>query len=164
MVELVAALAIAPWAQPLRFRALAGWRTGANGTFASSYGPVPDVRSPKESTAWMTTGVRYRDRRTADPPDATMSHLPPGGILVFAVAYESGRATGKRIDLRLGHATHRRCCDGTYVAGGQYALTGLGPDAAYSVIVRVYFGSPPTTALRARAQRALDRLELPPPR
>ncbi len=164
MVELVAALAIAPWAQPPRFAPLDGWRTGASGTFASSYGPVRNVRSPKESSAWMTFGVLYRDARTADPPDGTMSRLPPGGILVFAVIYESGRAAGKRIDLRLGRATHRSCCDGTYVAGGQDALAGLGPGAAYSVIVRVYYGSRPTPALRARAQRALDRLVLPRPR
>ena len=77
MVELVAALAIAPWGQPLRFAPLDGWRTGASGTFASSYGPARGVRSPKESTAWMTFGAPYRDARTADPPDATMSPLQP---------------------------------------------------------------------------------------
>lgn len=163
MVELVAALAIAPWAQPLRFRPLPGWRTGANGTFDSSYGPVPSTASPKESTAWTVRGARYRDRRTADPPGITMSRLPPRAVLVFAVVYESGRRTGKRVDLRLAAATRRRCCDGTFVAGGQYALAGLGPEAAYSVIVRVYFGSRPTAAMRGQAQRALDRLVLPRP-
>jgi hypothetical protein len=45
-----------------------------------------------------------------------------------------------------------------------YALRGIGPAAAYSVIVRVYFGSPSTRALRAHAQRAIDHLELPRPR
>ena len=164
MVELAAALALAPWAQPLRFRPLAGWHTGANGTFDSSYGPAPTTASPKESTAWMTRGVRYRDRRRADPPDATMSRLGPGAILVFAVVYESGRDAGRPIVLRFGAATRRRCCDGTYVAGGQYALAGLGPGAAYSVIVRVYFGSRPTAAMRRQAQQALDRLVLPRPR
>jgi hypothetical protein len=164
MVELVAALAIAPWAQPLRFRPEPGWRTGASGTFASSYGPAPNVASPKESTAWTTRGVRYRDRRTADPPDVTMSQLPRRAILVFAVVYESGRRAGKRIDLRLRRAMRYRCCDGTYVAGGEYAMAGLGPGGAYSVIVRVYFGSPPTRAMRAQAQHSLDRLELPRPR
>lgn len=157
-------MAIAPWAQPLRFRSLSGWRAGASGTFSSSYGPAPDVASPKESTAWMTRGVRYRDGRTADPPNATLSHLPPRAILVFAVAYESGRAGGRQIRLRLDQATRYPCCDGTYVAGGEYAVAGMGPDAAYAVIVRVYFGSPPTRTMRAQAQRALDRLELPPAR
>ncbi len=66
--------------------------------------------------------------------------------------------------MRLDRARRYPCCDGTYVAGGEYALAGAGPAAAYSVIVRVYFGSPPTRALRAQAQRALERLELPLPR
>jgi hypothetical protein len=164
VLELVAALALAPWAQPLGFRPLAGWETGAAGTFDSSYGAVPNVASPKESTAWMARGVRYRDVRTADPPEATLSRLPPGGILVFAVVYQTAGDTRKRINLRLDHATRYPCCDGTYVAGGEYALGGAGPAAAYSVIVNVYFGSPPTRAMRAQAQRALNRVKLPPPR
>lgn len=163
MVELVAVLATAPWMQPLRFRPLSGWHAGANGTFNSSYGPPPDIASPKESTAWMTRGVRYRDRRTADPPDRSISHLSRHAILVFAVAYESGRADS-RIKLRLDRATRYACCDGTYVAGGEYALAGTGPEAAYSVIVRVYFGSPPGRSMRAQAQRALDHLVLPRPK
>jgi hypothetical protein len=112
----------------------------------------------------MTRGVRYRDRPTADPPVATMSRLPRRAILVFAVIYESGLKTGRRIELRFDRATRYPCCDGTYVAGGEYALAGLGPAAAYSVIVRVYFGSSPTRSMRAQAQRAIDHLKLPPPR
>jgi hypothetical protein len=164
MVELIAAFVLAPWAQPLRFRPLPGWQSGASGTRNSSYGPVPDDASPKESTAWMVQGVRYRDRPTADPPHATLSQLPRQGIVVFAVVYQSPRGTERRIDLRLDRARRYPCCDGTYVAGGAYGLTGAGPRAAYSVIVRVYFGSPPTRSMRAQAQRALDHLALPPPR
>lgn len=164
MVEIVAALAIAPWSQAVRFLPLPGWHTGTNGTFSSSYGPVPDVAAPKESTAWMARGVRYRDRRTADPPDATLARLEPGGTLVFATIYESGAKHGRRIGLRLDRARRFPCCDGTYVPGGEYALSGLGPGAAYSVVVRVYFGSRPTRSMRAQAQRALDRLALPRPR
>ena len=164
MVELVAAVVLAPWAQPLRFRPLPGWQHGAGGTFNSSYGPAGDIASPKESTAWMAKGVRYRDRRKADPPDATLSHLPRGGIVVFAVVYQSAQITKRRIVLHLDEAKRYPCCDGTYVAGGEYALTGAGPATAYSVIVRVYFGSQPTLSMRAKAQRALDRLELPSPR
>lgn len=164
MVDLVAAVALAPWSQPLRFRPLPGWQSGTSGTINSSYGPAPNVPSPKESTAWMARGVRYRDWPTADPPDATLSELPRRGIVVFAVAYQSGRRTRRRIDLRLSRARRFPCCDGTYVAGGEYALEGVGPAAAYSVIVRIYFGSAPTRAMRADAQRALDHLELPPPR
>jgi hypothetical protein len=164
MIEVVAALALAPWAQLLRFRPLPGWRTGANGTFVSSYGPGPGGASPKESTAWMVRGTRYRDRPTADPPDATLSQLPRHVIVVFAVVYQSARNTETRIVLRFDRARRYPCCDGTYVAGGEYALAGAGPAAAYSVNVRIYFGSPPTRSMRALAQRALNHLELPSPR
>ena len=161
---MVAAVVLAPWAQPLRFRPLPGWRAGASGTFDSSYGPVPDVVSPKESTAWITRGVEYRDRPTADPPDATLSRLPRHGIVVSAVVYQAARNTQTRISLRLDRARRYPCCDGTHVAGGEYALAGSGPSRAYSVIVRVYFGSPPTRQMRDQAQRAVSHLELPPPR
>ena len=77
MVELLAAVALAPWAQPLRFRPLIGWRTGASGTVRSAYGPDRQVALPKESSAWIAMKVRYRDRATADPPNATLVHLPP---------------------------------------------------------------------------------------
>jgi hypothetical protein len=164
MVALVAAVALAPWAQPLRFRPLQGWQHGAGGTFDSSYGPGGNIASPKESTAWMAKGVRYRDRPKADPPDATLSRLPRRGIVVFAAVYQAAQTTEVRIVLRVDHARRYPCCDGTYVAGGEYALTGSGPAAAYSVIVRVYFGSSPTQSMRAQAQRALDHLELPRPR
>ena len=124
MVALVAAVALAPWAQPLRFRPLQGWQHGAGGTFDSSYGPGGNIASPKESTAWMAKGVRYRDRPKADPPDATLSRLPRRGIVVFAAVYQSAQTTEGRIVLRLDHARRYPCCDGTYVAGGEYALTG----------------------------------------
>ena len=143
---------------------MSGWHAGASGTFNSTYGPAPNIASPKESTAWMTRGVRYRDRPTADPPVATMSRLPRRAILVSAVIYESGLKTGRQIELRFDRATRYPCCDGTDVAGGEYALAGLGPAAAYSVIVRVFFGSSPTRSMRAQAQRAIDHLKLPPPR
>jgi hypothetical protein len=164
MIELLAAAALAPWAHPVRFRPLQGWTQGASGTVDSSYGPAGAVESPKESAAWTARGVRYRDRPTADPPNATLAQFPPGGILVFAVIYQSGQSAGRRIVLRLDRAKRYPCCDGTYVAGGEYGLVGAGPGAAYSVIVRVYFASPPTRAMRAQAQHALDRLDLPLPR
>jgi hypothetical protein len=87
--------------------------------------------------------------------------LPRRGVVVFAAVYQSGDHSGRPIDLRLAHARRYPCCDGTYVAGGEYELAGAGPAAAYSVIVRVYFGSPPTPSMRAQAQHALDQLELP---
>ena len=164
MVELVAALAVAPWAQPLRFRPLSGWQRGANGTFNSSYGAVEGIAPPKESTAWMVNGVRFRDRQTADPPDETLSRLPRRGIVVFAVIYQAAQTAQERIVLRMDRARRYPCCDGTHVAGGEYGLAGAGPGFAYSVIVRVYFGSPPTRAMREQAQHALDHLALPPSR
>jgi hypothetical protein len=164
MVELVAAVALAPWTQPLRFRPLSGWQRGASGTLNSSYGPVPGIDSPKEPTAWTARGVHYRDRPDADPPVATLARLPRQGIVVFGVIFQSARHRERRIELRLDRARRYPCCDGTYVAGGEYALAGAGPADAYSVIVRVYFGSPPTRALRGQAQRALEQLELPMPR
>jgi hypothetical protein len=163
MIELLAAAALAPWAHPPRFRPQCGWKSGASGTFASSYGPAGDIAAPKESVAWTATGVSYRDRRKADPPTATLSRFPRGAILVFAVIYQSAQAL-RPIALRLDRATRYPCCDGTYVAGGEYGLTGAEPRGAYSVIVRVYFASPPTRKMRTRAQQALDRLELPPHR
>jgi hypothetical protein len=164
MLELLTAAALVPWAQPLRFRPLPGWRTGRSGTINSSYGPAPQIASPKESIAWMTRGVRFRDRPSADPPGATLSHLPPRGIVVSAVIFQSGIGAHRPIELRLNHATRYDCCDGTYVAGGEYALSGDGPRHAYSVIVRVYFGSRASPAMRKQAQRALDQLQLPAPR
>jgi hypothetical protein len=164
MVELVAAVALAPWAHAPRFQPLLGWQRGTSGTFNSSYGHGAVGAAPKESAAWIVKGVRYRDSRTADPPVATLARLPPRGIVIFAVVYQGVRDAGRRIDLRLKHAERYPCCDGTYVPGGEYALAGAGPRAAYSVAVRVYFGRPPTRSMLAQAQRALDRLQLPSPR
>lgn len=109
----------------------------------------------------MAEGVRYRDGRTADPPTATLSRFPSGGVLVFVAIYQSALRRQRPIALRLDRATRYPCCDGTYVAGGEYGLMGAAAGGAYSVIVRVYFASPPTRKMRAQAQQALDRLELP---
>jgi hypothetical protein len=163
VIELVAAAALAPWAHPLGFGPLAGWRRGASGTVPSLYGKVSSrVPAPKMSTAWIaTTNVRYRDSVTSDPPNRTLMHLPREGVIVWAVIYQSrpGRQRPIRLDLR--RARHYACCEGAYLTAGSYELDGLGPGRAYAVIVRIYFGSRPDGRARARAQRALDRLELP---
>jgi hypothetical protein len=112
----------------------------------------------------MARGVRYRDSPSADPPDATLSLLPRHGIVVFATIFEAAGKTTSLGDVRLDRARRYPYCDGTDVPGGEYELAGAGPDGAYAVIVRVYFGSPPTREMRAQAQRALDRLVLPQPR
>jgi hypothetical protein len=165
MIELLAATALAPWTQPLAFDPLTGWRRGTSGTVNSRYdNATRRVPAPKESAAWLATNVRYRDRATDDPPNRTLAHLPREAVIVWAVVFQAPRRSQKpiRLDLRL--ATRFACCEAEYVAGGVYELTGRGAGAAYSVIVRVYFGRRPTRMLRAQAQHALNRLKLPPPR
>jgi hypothetical protein len=163
MLKFLAAIALVPWAHPLAFLPLPGWHAGASGTVDSLY-DNSSLRAPKESTAWIATNVRYRDRATADPPNKTLAHLPRNGVIVWAVIYQ-GRPRGQKpIVLDLRRARHLPCCEGERVAGGVSELTGAGPHHEYSVIVRVYFGSRPTHTLREQAQRALDRLELPPSR
>jgi hypothetical protein len=83
-------------------------------------------------------------------------------VIVWAVIFQSNYTPRKRVRLDLRRARHLPCCEGAYVVGGADELTGAGPLRAYSVIVRVFFGSRPTKARRTGAQRALDRLELPP--
>lgn len=163
MAELVAALLLSvPWMHPLAFRPLAGWQTGASGTVRSAYvGKAGDAARLRESSAWTATGVRYRDPPTADPPNATLGHLPPAAIVVWAVAIQAAKPDRNPIRLELARARRFACCEGAGLPAGVYELTGSGPGTAYSVIVRVYFGSPPTRALRARAQEALDHLRLP---
>jgi hypothetical protein len=161
MIELLAAAALYPWAHPLAFRPLTGWRRGASGNVDSLYGPSP-VRAPKASSAWIARNVRYRDKATADPPNKTLENLPSRGVIVWAVIYQTDYTPQKPVRLDLSRARRLPCCEGAYVAGGVYELTGSGPRRAYSVIVRVFFGSRPTSARRTEAQRALDRLELPP--
>lgn len=160
MIELLAAAALAPWSSPLAFRPRPGWRTGASGNVPSLYGRSP-ARTPKASSAWIARNVRYRDKATADPPNKTLTYLPPGGVIVWAVIYQPASTPLRPIRLDLSKAKRFDCCEGAYVAGGEYELTGSGPGGAYSVIVRVYFGSRPTKALRADAQHALDHLRLP---
>jgi hypothetical protein len=161
---LLAALALAPWAHPLAFRPLPGWHTGASGTTRSVYvGAGKRVQAPVESAAWIASGVRYRDDPTADPPNATLAQLPADGIVVWAVIYSPAARGDQTVRLDLARARHLPCCDGVDVVGGEDELAGSGGSGRYSVIVRVYYGSGPTRALRRDAQRALARLQLPTP-
>ena len=164
MVAFVLALAVAPWAHPLAFQALPGWATGASGNTHSAYvGHRTRAVVPLESTAWIARNVRYRDEPTADPPNATLARLPSNGLIVWAVIYDPANS-GAPLRLDLGKARRLKCCEGAYVAGGNYELAGYGPKRAYSAIVRIYFGSPPTKSLLTQAKRALTHLQLPPPR
>jgi hypothetical protein len=76
------------------------------------------------------------------------------------VIFDSGWKGETRIRLEITKAKRFACCEATRV-GGEYDMSGYGPGRRYSVIVRVYFGSVPTSALRVEAQRALERLQLP---
>jgi hypothetical protein len=163
VIELLATAVLAPWAHPLRFRPLPGWQTGASGNVPSLYGPAP-VRAPRESSAWIAEKVGYRDRATADPPNRTLSHLPRAGVIVWAVIFQGEMREHEPIKLELKRAKYFPCCEGARVAGGIYELHGFGPHRKYTVYVRIYFGARPTASRRAEAQKALDRLQLPPVR
>jgi len=166
VVAFLAALAVAPWLHPLTFGPLPGWQTGMSGNTHSTYVGLPGYRSNTslESAAWIATHVRYRDTATADPPHKTLAQLPANGVIVWAAIFNPALPGDKPIRLDLSKAKHLRCCEFERVLGGQDVLTGYGPGRAYSVIVRAYYGARPTTALRARAQRALEQLTLPPHR
>jgi len=162
LVGFLVALTLAPWLQPAAFRPLSGWQTGASGTTRSLYaGPDKRITAPLESAAWIVRDVRYRDDATADPPNMTLLHLPSNAVIVWVAIFSPLRKDQPFIQLTLSRAKRFDCCEAAPVAGGVYELSGAGPERAYAVIVRIYFGSRPTPALRAEARRALARLRLP---
>ena len=148
------------------FHSLPGWQTGMSGNTHSVYvSPAAKrVATPLESSAWIARDVHYRDDATSDPPNKTLAHLPSNSVIVWAVIFNPVQRGDKPIRLDLSKAKRFACCEAAYVAGGEYELAGSGPGNAYSVIVRIYFGSRPTAPLRNAAQRALDQLALPSPR
>jgi hypothetical protein len=81
-------------------------------------------------------------------------------VIVWAVIFDSGWRGETRIHLDMATAKRLACCEAIRIPG-EYEISGYGPGSRYSVIVRVYFGSKPTSALRAEAQRGLNRLRLP---
>jgi len=156
MVMFLVTLALAPWLHPLAFRLLPGWQTGMSGDTHSLYvGPAAKrVPPPLESSAWIARNVRYRDSATDDPPNRTLAHLAPNGVIVWAVIYTPAQFGAKPIRLDLSKAKHFACCEGAYLASGNYELTGTDPrGGTYSVIVRIYFGSRPTDRLRDEGPR-----------
>src|SRR5262249_20243323 len=133
---------------------------GASGSVPSQYaGASRSTTEPIESTAWIAKGVRYVDRPTADPPNATLTHLARRSLIVWAVIY-SPPTREPPLELDVARAGRNACGEGVGTPA-EYELSGSGPRHAYAVIVRIYFGSPPTRPLRAEAQRALDALALP---
>lgn len=161
MIALLIALAIAPWAHPMTFSPIPGWRTGSSGNTRSVYvGHKKWIAEPLESTAWIARGVRFRDPPTADPPNQTLANLPKGAVIVWAVIYSPIEAKEKPINLDFRAARRYACCEEASIPA-EYDLVGAGPHRAYSVIVRIYFGSPPSPRLRAQTQVALRDLHLP---
>lgn len=115
---------------------------------------------PLESTAWIARGVRYRDPPTADPPNRTLATFPIGAVIVWAVIYSPVEESEKPTDLDFRAARRYAGCEGAGIPA-EYDLVGAVPQRSYSVIVRIYFGSPPNPRLRAQAQLALRHLRLP---
>jgi hypothetical protein len=166
MVAVAVAVLAIPWASPLSFTVHApGWHVGQSGTVHATVGRA-QAQVPM-STAWATN-VHYRDSATSDPPNTTLQHLSPTGVVVWASIQPSagwppdGRRTTKRYSLA--DSYRFACCEGEYVGGGERELYGFGPGRAYSVLVRIYFGSGPTNAMKVAAQRVLHSLRLPRPR
>ena len=165
IAPLLAALAVAPWSHPLGFARVAGWTSGQSGNTQSVYvGRSKRAAVSLESAAWIAKDVRYRDDPTADPPNTTLRQLSPQAVIVWAVIFGSASAGQRPVRLSLGAAKRFACCEAVGLPGGEYELTGSGPGRAYSVIVRIYFGARPTSAMRAEAQRGLSALQLPSPR
>jgi hypothetical protein len=164
MIALVMALALAPWSQPLAFQPMPAWHAGASGNTHSAYvGRKKWVTVPLESATWIARGVRYLDPATADPPNKTLAELPNDAVIVWAVVYSPLAPKERPIALDFGKAKRYACCEAANIPA-EYELSGSGPHHAYSVIVRIYFGSQPTTRLRAQAELALRHLKLPAPR
>ena len=161
MIAVMMALALAPWSQPLAFQPMTGWHAGASGNTHSAYvGRKTWVTVPVESAAWIARGVRYLDPATADPPNKTLAELPKDAVIVWAVIYSPLAPKQRPIRLDFGTAKRYACCEAASIPA-EYELTGSGPHSAYSVIVRIYFGSQPNARLRAQAQLALRHLKLP---
>src|SRR5207245_6711559 len=93
--------------------------------------PLNRIKTPLESSAWIARNVGYQDDATADPPNKTLAHLPPDGVIVWAVIFNPAQRREKPIQLDLSKAKHFACCERAYVAGGNYELTGSGPDRIY---------------------------------
>jgi hypothetical protein len=165
---MLAAVAIAlavPWLTPVSFGwRVPGWHVGQSGTHYELVGHA-HTRTPF-STAWVTN-VRCRDCGTSNPPNATLQQFPRRGIIVWA-SIQPPDPTGwpptrRRLsrNYSLTDAYHFPCCEATLIGGGAWELYGFGQKRTYSVLIRVYWGSPPTRAMKAVAQRAIRTLRLP---
>jgi hypothetical protein len=150
----------APWLTPVALALRApGWHVGRSGTRREA--GLPHMYS----VAWAAT-VRCRECATSNPPNDTLRALPQRGIIV-RVSIQPPDPTGwppRGRELSRGyslaHAYRFRCCEAVTI-GGDWELYGFGPERAYSVIVDAYWGSAPTRAMQAAAQRAISTMRLP---
>lgn len=164
MLAAVAVALVVPWVTPVSLGLhAAGWYVGRGGTFYESVGRT-HTRTPF-STAWAAN-VRCSDCRRSNPPNATLHHFPRRGIIV-RVSIQPPDPTGwpppgRRLSATysLADAYHFPCCESVGI-GGSWELYGFGPSRSYSVVVDVYWGSRPTKAMEAAAQRAIGTLRLP---
>lgn len=165
MLSAVAVALAVPWLAPVSFGLRApGWHVGHSGTHYELVGHA-HTRTPF-STAWAAN-VRCPDCGRSNPPNATLLHFPGRGIIVWVSIQPPDPTgwppTGRRLsrNYSLADAYHFRCCEAALIGGGAWELYGFGPKRAYSVIVRVYWGSPPIKARKSAAQRAIRTLRLP---
>jgi hypothetical protein len=160
----LAAIAI-PWLAPVSFTASApAWHVGQTGTITEK---VASATKPV-STAWAST-VPCSDCGTSAPPNKTLKSLPRHGVIVTANIRPAGQEMwppdGRRASSRYSVSTAYRfaCCEARGI-GGVSEMYGFGPGRKYTVLVRVYWGSPPNKAMRRAAQHAIRTLHLPQPR
>ena len=151
-----------PWLTPVAFASPApGWHVGQTGTITETVG---DARKPV-SAAWAAT-VRCPDCGTSAPPNKTLKVLPRHGVIVTANIRPTGQEMwppdGRRVasNYSVTSAYRFACCEAES-SGGISEMYGFGPQRAYTVLVRVYWGSPPDKTMRLAAQRAIRTLHLP---
>jgi hypothetical protein len=159
LAAVVAALAV-PWSTPVSFALRApGWYVGQSGTRHESFAPYTF------SVAWAAN-VRCRDCATSNPPDATLRRLPRRGVVVRVSIQPPDPSGWPPARRRISHgysldgAYRFPCCEAVRI-GGSWEMYGFGRRHAYSVVVDVYWGSRPTAAMEAAAQRAIATLRLP---
>jgi hypothetical protein len=160
MVRAFAIGFVVPWLGSLSFGLhAAGWYVGQSGTRHQQF--LPRVYS----AAWAAS-LPCRDCATSDPPNATLRHLHRNGVIVRASIQPpdptgwppKGRKLSRNYSLN--GAYRFPCCEAVRI-GGVWEMYGFGPRHAYSVIVRVYWGSRPTPTMKTAAQRAIATMRLP---
>jgi hypothetical protein len=154
------AAALAPWLQPVVFQPDPGWRTGSTGTITHTIETTSGRTKVWESFAWISENVAYRHNTDDQPSANTLAHLPAAAVIVWAEISSPVSPAAPQFQDTLSRATPISSGKAT-VAGGTYQLTGAGLNHTYSVVLRVYFGSRSTGAVRAEVRHAMEQLDLP---